>query len=170
MLLIQFSQAFIEENPNTFAALYRAILKSSTAARDPANLQTISQAISTPNYLNQPEIVVRQALTGRYADGLGTVQNQPARAGFDPMPWYSMATWMLVQMKRWGYIKGEMNFNDLAEKVFLMTDARKQMANLSLAEADAAPLNGYKKFSVMGKEFDPAKATEYLNSFAIKRS
>ncbi|MGV8864828.1 MAG: ABC transporter substrate-binding protein [Pseudomonas sp.] len=164
------SQAFIEENPNTFAALYRAILKSSAAASDPANLQTISQAISTPNYLNQPEIVVRQALTGRYADGLGTVQNQPGRVGFDPMPWYSMATWMLVQMKRWGYIKGEMNFNDLAEKVFLMTDARKQMANLSMAEADAAPINGYKKFSVMGKEFDPAKANEYLNSFAIKRS
>lgn len=163
------SEAFIQENPNTFAALYRAILKSATAASDPANLKTIAQAISTPNYLNQPEIVIRQALTGRYADGLGTVKDDPGRAGFDPMPWYSMATWMLVQMKRWGYIKGEMNFNDLAEKVFLMTDARKQMSNLSLAEAEAAPLNGYKKFTVLGKEFDPAMAQDYLNSFAIKR-
>lgn len=164
------SEAFIKENPNTFAALYRAVLKSASAASDPANLKTIAQVISTPNYLNQPEIVIRQALTGRYADGLGVVQDDPGRAGFDPMPWYSMATWMLVQMKRWGYIKGEMNFNDLAEQVFLMTDARTQMAKLSLSEAEAAPRDGYKKFSVMGKEFDPAMANDYLNSFAIKRS
>lgn len=164
------SEAFIKENPNTFAALYRAVLKSASAASDPANLKTIAQVISTPNYLNQPEIVIRQALTGRYADGLGVVQDDPGRAGFDPMPWYSMATWMLVQMKRWGYIKGEMNFNDLAEQVFLMTDARAQMTKLSLSEAEAAPRDGYKKFSVMGKEFDPAMANDYLNSFAIKRS
>lgn len=164
------SEAFIKENPNTFAALYRAVLKSASAASDPANLKTIAQVISTPNYLNQPEIVIRQALTGRYADGLGVVQDDPGRAGFDPMPWYSMATWMLVQMKRWGYIKGEMNFNDLAEQVFLLTDARAQMAKLSLSEAEAAPRDGYKKFSVMGKEFDPAMANDYLNSFAIKRS
>lgn len=164
------SEAFIKENPNTFAALYRAVLKSATAASDPANLKTIAQVISTPNYLNQPEIVIRQALTGRYADGLGVVQDDPGRAGFDPMPWYSMATWMLVQMKRWGYIKGEMNFNDLAEQVFLLTDARAQMAKLSLSEAETAPRDGYKKFSVMGKEFDPAMANDYLNSFAIKRS
>lgn len=164
------SEAFIKENPNTFAALYRAVLKSASAASDPANLKTIAQVISTPNYLNQPEIVIRQALTGRYADGLGVVQDDPGRAGFDPMPWYSMATWMLVQMKRWGYIKGEMNFNDLAEQVFLLTDARAQMAKLSLSEAETAPRDGYKKFSVMGKEFDPAMANDYLNSFAIKRS
>lgn len=164
------SQAFIEQNPNTFAALYRAILNAASAASDPANLPTISQAISTPNYLNQPEIVIRQALTGRYADGLGNVRNEPDRAGFDAMPWYSMATWMLTQMKRWGYVKGEMNFNALAEQVFLMTDARKQMAALAMSEANAEPASGYKSFSVMGRPFDPRQPQAYLDGFAIKRS
>ncbi|KKJ93692.1 nitrate ABC transporter substrate-binding protein [Stutzerimonas stutzeri] len=164
------SQAFIEQNPNTFAALYRAILNAATAANDPANLPAISQAISTPNYLNQPEIVIRQALTGRYADGLGKVQNEPDRAGFDAMPWYSMATWMLTQMKRWGYVKGEMNFSALAEQVFLMTDARRQMASLAMSEANAEPASGYKSFSVMGRPFDPRQPQAYLDGFAIKRS
>ena len=164
------SQAFIEQNPNTFAALYRAILNAATAANDPANLPAISQAIATPNYLNQPEIVIRQALTGRYADGLGKVQNEPDRAGFDAMPWYSMATWMLTQMKRWGYVKGEMNFNALAEQVFLMTDARRQMASLAMSEANAEPATGYKSFSVMGRPFDPSQPQAYLDGFAIKRS
>jgi len=164
------SQAFIEQNPNTFAALYRAILNAASAASDPANLPTISQAISTPNYLNQPEIVIRQALTGRYADGLGNVRNEPDRAGFDAMPWYSMATWMLTQMKRWGYVKGEMNFNALAEQVFLMTDARKQMAALAMSEDNAEPASGYKSFSVMGRPFDPRTPQAYLDGFAINRS
>ncbi|PNG24357.1 CmpA/NrtA family ABC transporter substrate-binding protein [Methylocella silvestris] len=164
------SEAFVAQNPNTFAALYRAILNAAAAANDPANLPAIAAAISTPNYLNQPEIVIRQALTGRYADGLGNVQNVPDRAGFDPMPWYSMATWMLTQMRRWGYVKDDVNFDALAEQIFLMTDARKHMAALGQKEAVAEPASGYKSFSVMGRPFDPAQPKAYLDGFAIKRS
>ncbi|MNN38806.1 Nitrate transport protein NrtA precursor [compost metagenome] len=98
------------------------------------------------------------------------MQNEPDRAGFDAMPWYSMATWMLTQMKRWGYVKGEMNFNALAEQVFLMTDARRQMASLAMSEANAEPASGYKSFSVMGRPFDPRQPQAYLDGFAIKRS
>ena len=29
---------------------------------------------------------------------------------------------------------------------------------------------GYKKFKVMGREFDPSKAAAYADSFAIKKS
>lgn len=164
------SEAFIKENPNTFAALYRAILNAASAASVPENLPEIAAAISTPNYLNQPEIVIRQALTGRFADGLGNVINEPRRAGFDPMPWYSMATWMMTQMKRWDYIKEEMDFNAMAEQVFLMTDARRHMAELEMEDAHAEPTSGYPSFTIMGKEFDPADPQGYLNSFAIKRS
>lgn len=163
------SQKFIEENPNTFAALYRAILNAAAMARDPANRTMIAQTISTPNYLNQPEIVIRQGLTGRFADGLGVVQDDPRRSDFDPMPWYSMATWMLTQLKRWGYIKGDMDFNGIAEQVFLMTDARRQMHELDMREASAEPLTGYKAFSVMGRPFDPTQPKAYLDGFAIKR-
>ncbi|MFK3973589.1 CmpA/NrtA family ABC transporter substrate-binding protein [Pseudomonas sp. NPDC087358] len=164
------SQKFIEENPNTFAALYRAILNAAAMARDPANRTMIAQTISTPNYLNQPEIVIRQGLTGRFADGLGVVQDDPRRSDFDPMPWYSMATWMLTQLKRWGYIKGDMDFNGIAEQVFLLTDARRQMHDLDMREASAEPLSGYKAFSVMGRPFDPTQPQAYLDGFAIKRA
>ncbi|WP_444999676.1 ABC transporter substrate-binding protein [Halomonas mongoliensis] len=164
------SEAFIQENPNTFAALYRAVLNASAMARDPANLGTIAEAISTPNYLNQPEIVIRQALTGRYVDGLGSIQDQPDRSGFEPMPWYGMATWMLTQMKRWGYLKQEVDFKALAEEVFLMTDARRQMAELGMAEAELEPLDGYPSFEIMGRTFDPHRADEYLQSLPMSRA
>ncbi len=163
------SQAFISQNPNTFSALYRAILTASVVVNDRKNIPHMAKIVSEKNYLNQPEIVIRQALDGRYADGLGHVQDFPDRAGFDPMPWYSMATWILSQMKRWGYIRQDINFNSLAEQVFLMTDARKHMAELNMAEASASPETGYRSFEIMGKKYDPSQTQSYIDSFQIKR-
>ena len=160
------SEAFIKENPNTFAALYRAVLTAAAMAREPRNRSLIAKVIAPPNYLNQPETVIEQVLTGKFADGLGNVKNVPDRADFDPFPWQSMAVWMLTQMKRWGYVKGDINYKAIAEKVFLATDARKRMAELG----QKAPATSYAKFKVMGKEFDPASPDKYLASFAIKKS
>ncbi|MCU0764037.1 MAG: ABC transporter substrate-binding protein, partial [Hydrogenophaga sp.] len=158
------STEFIQQNPNTFAALYRAVLTAAAMARQPKNRELIAKVISPQAYLNQPETVVSQVLTGRFADGLGKIQNVPDRADFDPMPWQSMAVWMLTQMQRWGYVKGDVNYNQIAERVFLITDARKHMKDLGM-EFNAGP--AYVKHTIMGKEFDPAKPVEYLNSFAI---
>ena len=157
---------FVKENPNTFAALYRAVLTAAAMASDPKNRPLMAEVLSPANYLNQPKTVLEQVLTGKYADGLGGVKNVPDRAGFDPFPWYSMAVWILSQMKRWGYIKGEVKYKDIAEQVYLLTDARKRMAEVGMT----APKESYQKFKVMGKEFDPAKADAYINSFAIKRT
>jgi nitrate/nitrite transport system substrate-binding protein len=158
---------FIQQNPNTFAALYRSVLTAAAMARDPKNRELIAKVISPSQYLNQPEVVVKQVLTGKYADGLGKIQNVPDRADFDPMPWQSMAVWMLTQMKRWGYVKGDLNYKQIAEKVFLITDARKHMKDLGQSfESGSA----YKKYQIMGKEFDPAKPEAYLNSFAIRKA
>jgi nitrate/nitrite transport system substrate-binding protein len=158
-------EAFIKENPNTFAALYRAVLTAAAMARDPKHRPLIAEVISPANYLNQPVTVLEQVLTGKFADGLGNVKNVPDRADFDPFPWQSMAVWMLTQMKRWGYVKGDVNYRQIAEKVFLATDARKRMAELG----QKAPAASYAKFKVMGKEFDPAQPEKYLAGFAIRK-
>ena len=156
---------FIQQNPNSFAALYRAILKSAAMARDPKNRPIMAEVLSPANYLNQPKAVLEQVLTGKFADGLGNVKNVPERVDYDPFPWYSMAYWILSQMKRWGYVKGDVRYKDIAEKVYLLTDARKYMSELGMNP----PKDNLRKFSVMGKEFDPSKADAYVNSFAIKK-
>jgi nitrate/nitrite transport system substrate-binding protein len=160
------STEFIQKNPNTFAALYRAVLTAAAMARRPENRELIAKVISPQAYLNQPETVVAQVLTGKFADGLGNVRNVPDRADFDPIPWQSMAVWMLTQMQRWGYVKGDVDYKQIAEKVFLLTDARKTMRALDMVVPDGA----YPKFSVMGKVFDPEKAKAYAASFAIQRT
>ena len=160
------SSDFIKQNPNTFIALYRSVLTAAAMAREAKNRELIAKVIAPQNYLNQPEAVLTQVLSGKFADGLGNIRTVPDRVDFDPVPWDSMAVWMLTQMKRWGYIKGDVNYKEIAEKVFLLTDAKARMKELG----QKAPEGAYKKYLIMGKEFDATKAEAYANSFAIKRS
>jgi nitrate/nitrite transport system substrate-binding protein len=159
------SAEFIRQNPNTFAALFRSVLTAAAMAREARNRELIAKVIAPQAYLNQPETVIAQVLTGRFADGLGQVKSVPDRADFDPVPWPSMAVWMLTQLKRWGYIKGDVNYKQIAERVFLLTDAKRHMKALD----QKVPEGAYPKFRVMGREFDPEKAEAYAQSFAIKR-
>jgi len=110
--------------------------------------------------------VLEQILTGTYADGLGNVKRDPNRIDFDPFPWQSFAIWILTQMKRWGQIKGDVDYKAVAEQVFLATDSAKLMKEVGLTP----PPTSSKRFKVMGKEFDPGKPDEYVKSFAIKRA
>ena len=109
--------------------------------------------------------VLEQILTGTFADGLGSVKKDPKRVDFDPFPYESFAVWILTQMKRWGQIKGDVDYAGVARQVFLATETATLMTEMGLA----APKGTYKSFTVMGKTFDPAKPEEYVQSFAIKR-
>jgi nitrate/nitrite transport system substrate-binding protein len=157
---------FVKKNPNTFAALFRAIVNSTMHCSEQGNRKSVAEAIHGPQHLNQPLTVLEQVLTGRYADGLGNVRNDPNRIDFDPFPWQSMAVWMLTQMQRWGYVKGDVNYNKIAEQVFLATDARKRMAEMGYS----APKANYSKHSILGKTFDPAKAKAYLKSLPMSKA
>ena len=109
--------------------------------------------------------VLDQVLTGTYADGLGGVKHDPDRVTFDPFPWESFAVWILTQMKRWGQVKGDVDYATIAKQVFLATDAARAMKDAGLTP----PAGVSKTFSVMGKPFDPAKPDDYLNSFKIRK-
>ncbi|MCG8611894.1 MAG: ABC transporter substrate-binding protein [Pseudomonadales bacterium] len=159
------SQRFAMENPNTYGALLKAIVDATHYSSNPDNRKEISKAIAPKNYLNQPVPVIEQVLTGRYADGLGSVGNVPDRIDFDPFPWHSMAVWILTQMKRWGYVKGDLNYQKIAEEVYLASDAGKMMKELGYEP----PAKTYENYTIMGKTFDYTKPEEYINSFAIKR-
>ena len=88
----------------------------------PENRKQIAEAIAPANYLNQPVTVLEQILTGTFADGLGNVKTVPNRVDFDPFPWESFAVWIMTQMKRWGQIKGDVDYAGVAKQVFLATD------------------------------------------------
>ncbi len=152
--------------PNTYAALLKAIIDATAFAHKAENRKQIAAAIAPANYLNQPETVLEQILTGTYADGLGGVKRDPNRIDFDPFPWHSFAIWILTQMKRWGQLKGDVDYKAVAEQVYLATDTAKLMKEVGLTP----PTTTSKTFVVMGKTFDPSKPEDYIKSFKIKRS
>ena len=145
-------RAMPTEAPNTFAALLRSIVEATAHAARPENRKEVAAAISAPTYLNQPQTVVEQVLTGTYADGLGGVKREPMRIGFDPFPWQSMAVWMLTQMKRWGQVRGDLDYKAVAEQVFLALDAGRAMQ----AQGLPVPASAYRSHSIMGATFDAA--------------
>jgi nitrate/nitrite transport system substrate-binding protein len=160
------SKEFVTQLPNTYRALMKALLEATAFAARPENRKQIAQAIAPANYLNQPATVIEQVLTGTFADGLGTVRKEPNRIDFDPFPWHSFAIWIMTQMKRWGQLKGDVDYAKVAREVYLATDAARFMKDAGMKP----PASAFKKLTVMGKEFDPAKPDAYLASFAIKRA
>jgi nitrate/nitrite transport system substrate-binding protein len=160
------SKEFISTAPNTYAALLRAIIEATAFATKAENRKQIAAAIAPANYINQPEIVLEQILTGTFADGLGSVKTDAKRVDFDPFPWESFAIWIMTQMKRWGQIKGEVDYAGIAKQIYLATDTTKLMKEAGLTP----PASTSKSFSVMGKPFDPSKPAAYLDSFAIKKA
>ena len=160
------SKEFVTTLPNTYAALLKSVIDATAFAAKPENRKQIADAIAPANYLNQPVTVLEQILTGTYADGLGSVKTDAKRIDFDPFPWESFAVWILTQMKRWGQIKGDVDYGGVARQVFLATDTARLMKEVGLMP----PANASKSFKVMGKDFDSAKPEEYVKSFAIKRS
>jgi nitrate/nitrite transport system substrate-binding protein len=145
-------RSMISDTPNTFGALLRAIVEATAHAAKPENRREVAAAISAQNYLNQPETVVAQVLTGTFADGLGAVQRVPNRIGFDPFPWQSMAIWILTQMRRWGQVKTDLDYAQVASQVFLTLDAGKAMREMGLA----VPASATRTETIMGRTFDPA--------------
>src|SRR3954467_12977 len=160
------SKEFVTQTPNTYAALLRAIIDATAFATKAENRKAIAEAIAPANYINQPVTVLEQILTGPFADGLGSVKTVPNRVDFDPFPWESFAIWIMTQMKRWGQLKGDVDYAGVAKQVFLATDTTKLMKEVGLTP----PSMTTKSFSVMGKAFDPAKPEDYIKSFAIKRA
>jgi nitrate/nitrite transport system substrate-binding protein len=159
------SRRFAATMPNTFGALFRAIVDATHFASKPENRAQVATAIAPKDYLNQPPTVIEQVLTGKFADGLGQTKDVPDRIDFQPFPWQSMAVWILTQMRRWGYLEQDVDWKGVAEQVYLAADCGKVMKELGYA----APSSTYKVHDIMGKTFDPEKAREYIESFPIRR-
>ena len=133
----------------------------------PENRKQIAEAIAPANYSTSRSRSLEQVLTGTFADGLGNIKKVPDRIDFDPFPWQSFAVWIMTQMKRWGQVKGDVDYAKAwRKKCILATDTAKLMKEVGLTPPAATT----KTFVVMGKTFDPGKPEEYIQSFKIKKA
>jgi nitrate/nitrite transport system substrate-binding protein len=77
-----------------------------------------------------------------------------------------MAVWILTQMRRWGYLKQDVDYKQIAEQVYLAADCGKLMKELGYSP----PAETYREHVIMGKPFEASRAREYVESFPIKKT
>jgi len=164
--VVAVTDQFLSENPNSFGALYRSVVRATEYADKSENRKRVAELLAPPAYLNQPQTVLEQVLVGRYADGLGNVMEVPDRIGFKPFPYESTAIWLLTQLRRWNMVPAGIGYGQIAKQVFMATEAQKRMTEMGFA----APSSPMMKHTVMGKTFDPAAPQAYVDSFTIKRA
>ena len=157
---------FIKESPNSYGAMYRAVVRATEFADKAENRKKVAELMAPAGYLNQPQTVLEQVLLGRYADGLGSIVDVPQRIGFKAFPYESTGVWLLTQLRRWNMVPADIDYQKIAQKVFLATDAKKRMADLGFD----VPASTTIKHTIMGKVFDPSSPQAYVDSFAIKRT
>jgi nitrate/nitrite transport system substrate-binding protein len=120
----------------------------------------MAKVLAQPQYLNAPEIVVDQVLTGRYADGLGSIKSDEGRIDYQPFPHYAAAVWLMTQLRRWNMLKEDIDYKKLAQQVMLATDAERIMRDMGATP----PAAGFGKEVILGQEFDSSRPEEYLKS------
>ncbi len=154
------SEAWIQQHPNTFMAFYRAIIAASLHVSEPKNREGMAKVLAQPQYLNAPEVVIDQVISGRYADGLGAVKTAENRIDFQPFPHYSAAVWLMVQLRRWNILRQDIDYKGLAKQVMLATDAARLMAEVGAAP----PAAEFRKEIILGQTFDSNQPEAYLKS------
>ncbi|WP_244548593.1 CmpA/NrtA family ABC transporter substrate-binding protein [Bosea vaviloviae] len=154
------TDAWIRQHPNTFLAVFRALVEAGLYSSAPENRAGMAEILARPEYINAPANVIQQVIGGRFADGLGAVRNVPDRIKFDPFPQYSMAVWLSVQMSRWNMLPADVDHKRLAQTVMLAVDAKKILAQQGIEVPE--PKFGIER--ILGKEFDANEPDEYLRS------
>ena len=153
------AQDWIDEHPNTFRALNKAIIDGATYANDPANRKEIAAAIAPREYLNQPLPVLEAVMTGQFEDGQGNAYDIPDRIYFDPYPWKSFASWITTQLVRWDYMPADQaNYAEIGDQIFLTNLARELAEELGADAPEALSRVEEMKFG----NFDPDQAATYL--------
>ncbi|NER78251.1 MAG: ABC transporter substrate-binding protein [Leptolyngbya sp. SIO1D8] len=153
------AQNWIDEYPNTFRALNKAIIDGANYANNPANRKEIAAAIAPREYLNQPLEVLEAVMTGNFEDGQGNTFDIPDRIYFDPYPWKSFASWISTQLIRWDYMPVEKaNYDEIGEQIFLTNLARDLAEELGAEPPEA--LTRVENLSL--GDFDPGQPEKYL--------
>lgn len=127
-----------ERNPNTVAALVRALHGAAGWADDPANHGALAELLARPEHVDAPAACFRRALAGRF--GTGPEGGPRTIADFirfhryaATFPWQCHALWLYAQMVRWGQIAHSAAAAALARATF-----RPDLYRAALAGGDTA--------------------------------
>lgn len=184
------TREWADKNPNSHKAAVRALIEAAQWMDKPENRGEVVKIISAKSFVNAPESVVENSMTGTWM--YTKAEGPQAMPDFNvfyryaaTFPWRSHAVWFLTQMVRWGQIESAINFKKVAEQVYrsdIYRDAAKDLgipvptidyktegshtAGWTLDKASSPIAMGPDAF-LDGMKFDPSKPVDYLKGFKV---
>jgi nitrate/nitrite transport system substrate-binding protein len=162
---------FVAKYPNTARAMICAILEASMwIDASASNRSKTAETISAKSYVNTDTDVIRGRMIGQYEDGLGKSWSEKNHMkfyndGLVNFPFVSDGMWFLTQHKRWGLLKGDVDYLGTAKKINQIA-LYKEAAAIVKAPIPKSDMRTSKLIDgVVWDGKDPAK---YAASFKIK--
>lgn len=167
------TQDFVKKNPNTARAVTAAILEAGKWIDSSlSNKNKMADTISQQPYVNTSREVIIDRILGRYQNGLGRTWDDSNHMKFSDdgavnFPYLSDGTWFMSQHRRWGLLKEDPDYVNVAKQVnqiALYKDAATQ-AKVALPKSE----NRSSKL-IDGVVWDGSNPKQYASAFKIKNS
>jgi len=164
------TRAFVEQYPNSARALVMAVLEASRfIEQSQANRRSTAQLIAGRDYLAAPLAAIEPRLLGLYQDGLGNAWQDahPLRFfgdGAANLPYLSDGLWFMTQLRRWGLLREEPDYLQVAGQVQQIALYRQAAGALGVAVADS-PMRSATLMD--GKPWDGSDPAAYARSFTL---
>jgi nitrate/nitrite transport system substrate-binding protein len=165
------SADFVKKNPNTCRAVMAAILEASKwIDAGLVNKNKMADVISAQGYVNTSRDVIIDRILGRYQNGMGKTWDDANHMKFfndgaTNFPYLSDGMWFLTQHRRWGLLKTDPNYLEVAKQVNQI-DLYKQAA---AAAKVSVPKSNMRTSKLMdGTVWDGSNPAAYAAGFKIK--
>ena len=164
------TRTFVEQYPNTARALVMAILEASRFIdQSLENRRSTAQLIAGREYVDAPLAAIESRFLGAYDDGLGNAWTDmhPLRFfadGAANMPYLSDGLWFMTQLRRWGLLRQDPNYQDIAQQV-QQTDLYRQAAEALGMPVPQSPLRSATLMD--GTTWDGSDPAAYARGFAL---
>ena len=164
------TRAFVEQYPNTARALVTAVLEASRFIdQSRENRRSTAQLIAGREYVDAPLAAIESRFLGAYEDGLGNVWNDehPLRffaGGTANVPYLSDGLWFITQLRRWGLLRQDPDYQQVAQQVQQIELYRQAAETLGIT----VPESPMRSATLMdGKTWDGTEPAAYARSFTL---
>ena len=162
---------FVQKNPNTARAMTAAILEASKwIDASPANRKETAEVIGQKSYVNCETDVILGRFLGHYDNGIGKTWEDADYMKFCAdgqvnFPYLSDGMWFMTQHRRWGLLKEDPNYLEVAKKVNQI-EIYKQAASMAKV---GVPKDVIRTSKLMdGVTWDGKDPVRYAGSFKVR--
>ncbi len=163
------TRAFVDQCPNSARALTMALLEACRFIdQGLENRRSTAQLLSATEFVNAPVATLEPRFLGQYQDGLGHawLDAHPLRFFADGavnMPYLSDGMWFLTQFRRWGFLRNDPQYHEIASQVHQLALYREAAGALGIAIPEAMR----RSTLLDGKVWDGREPAAYAHGFDL---